>query len=1052
MAFHIRGQNAGLLVRKHVDQYAFEAFELSPTAEAVTSTKGRLRRCFPGPAVAVANQRLDDAEFRNVLAALLTKLDAETPKDAQPLVEKAQSPVSETRDTYHPMFITEMLSGMLRAIGKELDVRRIFKHTRDEVLWKDTLDPWRRSPLWLLLRVTMRTSLGCITSSADSHTRYKSFMLFFMGQTLRRARMASLPSHLLFTVAAKIARRALKLGVKDKPAWFEFVQKEAEATRHELAVRRNHLVDDPHAPEPHIASIASRSSLRSDLNLSLHTLRPYLSQIANRAAPPTSSSSYAPECRQRLPQCSSAPPRMPFTGELDQDDLRLYLADVELWVQDFLSDWVNTNLGRENACETLADVISTYTQTAASLYRGAPEDQSLKILTAMDLWVALDRCAVRAHPLLREYEPGFPSDAFEPLLLPKKSQMGRLLSVERYLADRTNAVLAGSTLAFRSVGEPESLAVRFFEQSQHHKNLRKEIEKQARVDRARKQAEFAEKTSRYRELMRRSDEQQCKYFTTRVRRRWVTRHSSPCLKCSLKNSAEAIEIEVHEWPLPRLDLDVRAVVFELDVPAVISQWRDTTYRILIDVLSPQATACSHHCGKTYQLLKYSGLDQFVGHPAGRIQFASEAKPFTGTHYKGRSIARASKDDVCVNHGMIYQMYDSEKGCWTADLLGHVDVRLQCTFQLPPGPYANLQDTIVNTEHTSNEVIAWQGLCSHELTTHEFYAFGTLRSGHRLQWRNIARELRAGILDLGRPEVHALFMAAAWQACPLGGLGGCREAHADLEEQEFSTSMLVALDETVSTVQSNWQGAPQVRLLVALAARLLSLNQWANVRERCLLFLRRVRTISLHWTRELDQKLGEGQGNDADSLRTLEMALTCHGTFDVDGQHVASLICSDKDVAAVTECSVIIRERYPAETRDLPDTIKPLLRRHWRLSHRLELHLRRKILERPQGLDLTVGRLWDGFTSHRPWQACESPNERWLTTTRSDGKGHSSESVHYNLLEGRLLVNGSPLARLPLEYESNPTFRRVFGQVNSSPYPSLQSHYSRVMSWIDVFVH
>ena len=1030
----------------------FEASELSPTNEAITSTKGRLRRCFPGPAIAVANERLEDVELRSVLAAMLTKLDAEPPKDAQPVVHKARSVVSETRDTCHPMFVTEMLSGMLRAIGKEINVHRFYKHTRDEVLWKDTLNPWRRSPLWLLLRVAMQTSLEATTSSADSRARYKSFMLFFMGQTLQHARKASLPSHLLFAMAAKIARRALKLGVKDKPAWFESLQKEAEAVRHDLIVRRNHLAEDPHAPGPHVASIASRSSLRSELNLSLYTLRSYLSGIATRAAPPISFSLYDPKCRRRLLQCFSTPPHKPPISEQDQDDLRLYLADVELWVQDFLSDWVSINLGHKNACETLASIISTYTQTAASLYKDAPEDQSLKILTAMDLWVALDRCAVHAHPLLRQYRPGFPLDACESLLLPKKCQMERLFSIERYLAERTNNASAGSELAFQSVGEPESLAVRFFEQSQRHKSLRQKIEEQAEIDRARKQTEFDEKTLKYRDLMRQSNEQPCICPITWVRKQPVRNYSSLCLKCSSKKSAEAIEIKVHEWPLPRLDLKAKTVVFELDVPAVISQWRDTTYRILTDVLSPQATAYPHHCGKTYQLLEYSGLGQFVGHQAGRIQLASKAKPFTVAHYKSRFVKQASISDVCVNHGMSYEMYDSELDCWTAGLLDQVDVRQQCTFQVPPGPYADLQDTVTDTRHTSNEVIARQGLCSHDLTMHEFYAFGTLRSGHRLQWRNITRELCAGILDLGRSEVHALFMAAAWQACPLGGLGGlnaCREAHADLEEEDFCLSMLVALDEAVTAVQSNWQGAPAVRLLATLAARLLSLTSWANVRERCLLFLRRVRTISLCWTRELDQKLGEGQGDDAGSLRTLEMALTCHGTFDVDVQHVTNLICSDEDVAAVIECSIAVRRRCPAETQGLPDTIKPLLRRYWRLSHHLESHLRQKILECPQGLDLTVGRLWDGFTSHHPWQACKSPNERWLTTTRSNGEGHSTDSVHYNLLEGRLLVNGSPLTRLPPKYESHPTFRRAFGQVNSFPYSFLQLHLSRVMSCIDV---
>ena len=47
------------------------------------------------------------------------------------------------------------------------------------------------------------------------------------------------------------------------------------------------------------------------------------------------------------------------------------------------------------------------------------------------------------------------------------------------------------------------------------------------------------------------------------------------------------------------------------------------------------------------------------------------------------------------------------------------------------------------------------------------------------------------------------------------------------------------------------------------------------------------------------------------------------------------------------------------------------------------------------------------------------------TSTSDEDGAASLSVHYNVLDGSLLVNGSPLSRLPREYESHPTFKRLF---------------------------
>lgn len=50
---HIVAQNAGVMISKNTRTIDFETFELSPTSEAVMSTRGRLKRSFPGYAVSL---------------------------------------------------------------------------------------------------------------------------------------------------------------------------------------------------------------------------------------------------------------------------------------------------------------------------------------------------------------------------------------------------------------------------------------------------------------------------------------------------------------------------------------------------------------------------------------------------------------------------------------------------------------------------------------------------------------------------------------------------------------------------------------------------------------------------------------------------------------------------------------------------------------------------------------------------------------------------------------------------------------------------------------
>ncbi len=528
----------------------------------------------------------------------------------------------------------------------------------------------------------------------------------------------------------------------------------------------------------------------------------------------------------------------------------------------------------------------------------------------------------------------------------------------------------------------------------------------------------------------------CQYFPRWRKREVYSEHSGSCQRCQLKSQAKELTIDVHEWPLPERDLEAKAVVFELDVPTIVSNWRDATYSILVDILSVQRGAESPHRGKgkqqrAYSLRNYTGLQGFARSRAGRLQLASTTKPFVISHYRAQKISQANKANVCVNNGLHYAVYDSKKTEWTEELLDRCDVREKCTLKLPAGPYRGLQYAVNNTTHTSNEVIASQAECPEALTMHEFYAFGTLRSGNRLQWRNIARELTARILNFSCYETHVLVTQAAWQVGPFSNGTVCRESHADLKEEEFGKSLLSALDDAVGTIEGNWQGAAAARTFVALAARLLSFSTCNIVREGCCHFLRRARAISLRWTRELGQKLQKGQKEEelkTLNARTLEMAMTCHGTFDIDPHHLPNLLQSDEDVAVVTECSIIMHDRCPVVTDNLPVSIRTLLRRHLWLSYVLEPLLRERILEVRNGLDSAVRRLWAGYMPGSPWTALETPSERWLVTETSSEGDHSSMLVHYNLLDGSLLVNGLPLTRLPRSYESHPTFRRLFSEV------------------------
>lgn len=172
----------------------------------------------------------------------------------------------------------------------------------------------------------------------------------------------------------------------------------------------------------------------------------------------------------------------------------------------------------------------------------------------MDLWVALDKCAIRHEPLLSRYDPGFPPTLFTPLLLPKKLQMERLARVEQYLTRRRNRSVYRFSLIFQDINAEGSLAVQYFGRSRRHQDLRREIEAAAEVERELKKRELGEQYQLYNRLKRESDAMSCEDITQWYGRRQISYHNpNRWLKCQVKDNAERLEIDVHEWPLPTVE-------------------------------------------------------------------------------------------------------------------------------------------------------------------------------------------------------------------------------------------------------------------------------------------------------------------------------------------------------------------------------------------------------------------------------------------------------------------------------------------------------------------
>jgi hypothetical protein len=324
--------------------------------------------------------------------------------------------------------------------------------------------------------------------------------------------------------------------------------------------------------------------------------------------------------------------------------------------------------------------------------------------------------------------------------------------------------------------------------------------------------------------------------------------------------------------------------------------------------------------------------------------------------------------------------------------------------------------------------------------HEFLAFGHLRAGHRLQWQNIGRNLVDGGLNFNQAETNILVLQAAWEAGPATSTTSdsyayLRDTHTCLKEPSFGMDVLNALNEAFSCIENNWQCATSARTFAALALRVLSLSLDSEVHRQCLQFLVVVRAATLRWTRELSIMLRESETDKQRIMWTasvLESALSCHSTFDVDAEYLPELLNSRETHACLIECAITVFDICPTTNTSLPETVQQLLFRFSRLSHRLEPAVRELILRDPRGLDDSVSQLWSSYVPANPWKSMRALPDEWVTTQTVDNGNSNPATVHFNMLTGILLVDGSSLNSLPMAFESHQSYKRVFGLV-SFPY-------------------
>ncbi|KKZ67076.1 hypothetical protein EMCG_07247 [[Emmonsia] crescens] len=1031
---HIRAQNAGVLISKVDDSIDIEVFELSPCNEAVITTKGRLRRSFPGPSFSVGIDTFQRPEFQAMVAHTLAKMSYQPVVETMPKAKKAGRMHVEDRDTVHPKIVTELFTSILKSVGNPVDVSRLWKNTREEVMWLDSRRPWRRSPLWLFIRVAMQLVISRSTTAASNlpGDLYKTFMVFFMGRVLELALPHSLHSDMFYALNAKLAQRLLKLDSSVHGPILDSVESVMQDANRLIHERWSNIVKQ--SGPRYDPSRLKRLDFNRDVFNPLPKLDEYIKSLSKRKndknfVPFDPAPVLAKYQAEEFPTCVGS-----MNGEYKLYNLRA----LEAWIASDLPQWLQLHKSNSSTCCKLGDLIETYYAVASPVYSGNPETYSMMLLTILELWIACDESAVQICKLLLDYDPGIPQSLLQSLTLPFKCQMERLLRAEGYLKNRQERAIFPAPSIFRDFGLQNCFSVRYFNQSPAHQDLLRIIVVQETKARLEKCNELRLKKEEYGVLMKQHNESECEFHEVIVDHHSgfsKKQHSNSCKRCHYKARATSMRIQIHEWSLPSNILKSRSTVFELQVPRFFGRWRDTTVFLLFDVLKVEYSSTDRPRAN-YPLYNYRGLSSFFTPFSSeqRIGLLSEDKPHEVTHRRQQLVYVATESDVCLNNGLHYQYHDSSIGLFVSDFRVTDEIPRLSTYTLP-AQSASLQKFLYRPATmpnglSPNTVIASQSDCPVHMSLDEYKALCTIPLGCRIQWQNILLQLSAPSVDFKKVETGLVILQSIYQTGPSSNENVRRAGHQILEDENFAHSLLANLQKASQRVKENWESSQALSTFISLATRLLSLTSVGQIREGCLAYLASARAVALDWVKLLKDKAHRATDDGHKAALTsklVEIALICVGSFDVDERYLDDVLSLPNDASDFIQCSVVIQEG----SRTIPMASNPmilLLHQRWRwLSYRGYPILAKQIIEaRSRSLDDSIKQSWSAYQAGVGWQRVSEKFDHWLVSRTAPQYNSDPLLVHFNLLTGELLVNGLPLSRLPSRYESHLTYRILFG--------------------------
>jgi hypothetical protein len=1023
----------------------FEAFEISPPSAEVLASEGALVCDFPDCSAQISLEDFLKPSFQHALADFLEKGSMEPLRCFQALVTKAHTPIVESRDTGNPGLITHLLIPLLESVGSsgDEDVPRLRKRVRDDANIKATELPWRRLPLWIALRVGIQRQLQLSLGNEAGRAYYKFLIITLLTELLLECPGKVAPE-LTLTLRAKICRRLAKLEQQKNtlPKVYGHLFRTTTAFFKESIMQVTRSVNvawekfkrDTTRPVPRLPTRADQEAQF----LSLPNSGSYLRSVLElpRSQKKTSPSLQLPSLRDTTIEQVEQ-----FTNTYHR------LTELENKIETKKEPQLTGDLTPESICEKLSDAILGLVNSVGTAYDSDPEQISIYVLSLFRLWVRLDKCMVKVCPMLLQYHPVFTPELLDVLHLPTTAEMRRLRDIQAYIHDRCEGCKHQTTIF--SEPKEKCFVVKYFSTSSSMQRLHERIQLASDASRQAKKSELERWCSKFDEHSLGISGGTC----TCTFKRDGTRDVRGCTKCWHWRARNRMQIYAHEDFLPSNAIKAAAVIFELGIPKSFAAYRNATWKIftLAHPTKPQSGSPTKLLGDYDPLTAYAS-----GHSTG-ITIASTSKPFRGTHYKvSKKKMKASESDVLYPNGLSFSYFDMGSNTWVKHFDKPLTFQHECGVHVPLGLRSSvipssLHPPTVTTGPSSYEIVASETHCPSTMSVHEFTAYQRLLSGKTRRWLTMLVELGASNVNFSSESTMHMFNHLAIQGGPAKHKHDIfGDIHAVFKDISFCDCLAAQVEKRLNDIAANWREVHCMEVMITLSLRLCDL---AVSMTRANDLLIKARRITLAWITRLRADVRNAKETsiaETAARYAFWAALLCRRTFS--NVKESDAVMSEDDLSTFVQASLALQENLLVDLAKLPPVLRGMLIRDTKLTYKIRERLLRSIRVCPRGIGMAINASWSepgssAGKSFDGWQQVSPIHDRWVVSVMKTSTNNPSNTqiVHYNFIEGHLLVDGKPLGRLPRDVRESDEVRQLFGDQHLLTFPSAEFGMSYVLA-------